>query len=103
MLVDGGPGTGKTRATNTLAEALKLLHIKPAYTGSTGTAATNYVGGHTLHGMMDFGRDLAKGEWFQKKFRSAKTRREVIEKLGDINPSKVVLVIDEISALPFGV
>ena len=44
-MVDGGPGTGKTRACNKLTEVLELLHIKAAYTGSTGTAATNYVGG----------------------------------------------------------
>ena len=103
MLVDGGTGTGKTRATNKLTEALELLHIKPAYTGSTGTAVTNYVGGHTLHGMMSFGRDLEESDSFQKKFQSAKTRREVMERLGDANSSNVVLVIDEISALPYSI
>ena len=103
MLVDGGPGTGKTRACNKLTEALELLHIKAAYTGSTGTAATNYVGGHTLHGMMSFGRDLQDSDSFQKKFQSLKTRREVLKRLGDGRASKVVLVIDEISALPYSV
>ena len=102
-MVDGGPGTGKTRACNKLTEVLELLHIKAAYTGSTGTAATNYVGGHTLHGMMGFGRDLEESDSFQKKFQSAKTRREVMERLGDAKPSKVVLMIDEISALPYSV
>ena len=53
--------------------------------------------------MMGFGRDLAESDSFQKKFQSPKTRREVLKRLGDARASKVVLVIDEISALPYGV
>ena len=50
VLVDGGPGTGKTKTTARLAEALKLLDMTTAYTGSTGTVATNF--------RADFGRGM---------------------------------------------
>ena len=42
ILIDGGPGTGKTKTTTRLAEALGLLDMTTAYTGSTGVAASNY-------------------------------------------------------------
>ena len=35
ILIDGGPGTGKTKTTNRLAEALKLLDMKTSNTGLT--------------------------------------------------------------------
>ena len=44
IMLDGGPGTGKTKTTNRLAEAIDVLCMKTAYSGSTGTAATNYKG-----------------------------------------------------------
>ncbi len=103
MLVDGGPGTGKTETTNRLTKALKLLDMTTAYTGSTGTAATNYVNGHTLHNMMGFGLTMLRGKALASKYNHYVTREETMRRLGGGNPRKIVLVIDEISALTYDV
>lgn len=103
VLVDGGPGCGKTKATNTLAQALELVGVTAAYTGSTGTAATNYPGGFTLHGMMGFGFDTRAGVGFRKFYTKDTTRRKVKKRLGNNQAKKILLVIDEISALSYSV
>ena len=94
ILVDGGPGTGNTKTTGRLAEALDILDLKTAYTGSTGTAATNYVGGHTLHSIMCFPIEVPRGEKLKLKYTHVTTRHEVMKKLGGTHPGKNVLVID---------
>ena len=103
VLVDGGPGCGKTKATNTLAQALELVGITAAYTGSTGTAATNYPGGFTLHGMMGFGFDTRVGVGFRKFYTKDTTRRKIKKRLGNNQAKKILLVIDEISALSYSI
>ena len=103
VLVDGGPGTGKTKTTGRLAEALDILGLTTAYTGSTGTAATNYVGGQTLHSMMGLGITMPRGKKLKKLYTNATTRRDVMKRLGGAHPEKIVLVIDEISALVYDV
>ena len=103
ILVDGGPGTGKTRTTARLAEALSMLGMTTAYTGSTGTAATNYVGGLTLHSMMGLGRKMPSGKNLASKYNNYSTKRDVKKRLGGSQPGKIVLVIDEISAITYDV
>ena len=103
ILVDGGPGTGKTKTTTRLAEALNLLNMTTAYTGSTGTAATNYKNGYTLHSMMGFGRKMCSSKALKKKYANVTTRTAIMKRLGGSQPGKIVLVIDEISGLKFDV
>jgi hypothetical protein len=74
-----------------------------AYTGSTGTAATNYVGGYTLHNMMGLGINMPSGQGVKKRYTAVSTRREVMKRLGGQIAGKIVLVIDEISALIYDV
>ena len=103
ILVDGGPGTGKTKTTSRLAEALSILDMTTAYTGSTGTAATNYVGGYTLHNMMGLSITMPSGQGVKKMYTAVDRRKEIMKRLGGQTPGKIVLVIDEISALIYDV
>ena len=103
IMVDGGPGTGKTKTTNRLAEALGILDMTTAYTGSTGTAATNYVGGYTLHNMMSLGITMPIGQTVKKRYSTTSMRHDIMKRLGGQTAGKIVLVIDEISGLTYDV
>ncbi len=103
VLVDGGPGCGKTKVTNSLAQALELQGITPAYTGSTSMAAMNYPTVFILHQMMGFGGDTRawSDNFVRRVYSNNKKRREVKARLGNDVAKKVLLVIDEISSLTY--
>ena len=52
---------------------------------------------------MGFGRTMIHGKRLRLKYSQCTTRQETLERLGGADPKKIVLVIDEISALTYEV
>ena len=96
ILLNGGPGYGKTFETKKLMKALRLFQVQTVCTGTTGTAALSFPGGMTLHHLVKMGiqpipRRYIHGIYSRK---GPKSRRQKV--LNNLNGAEA-LTIDEIS------
>ncbi len=88
-LIHGKWGTDKTRTTNAILAGLKRIGVYAKCTGSTGVAATNYVGGSTAHNL--FGISPKKTLAFIETLKGR--MKKITNRLG----RATFLICDEIS------
>ena len=96
ILLNGGPGSGKTFGTKKLMKALRLFQIQTVCTGTTGTAALSFEGGMTLHHLVKIGITPLPPKSVHAIYsrKGPKSRRGKV--LDNLNGAGA-LVIDEIS------
>ena len=74
------------------------------HTGSTGVASTNYVKGRTMHNLFSLGIVMPPDKKLNDIYSNVDVRAKIKKRLGGAGiPGNVVLIIDEVTVLPYDV